>query len=302
MRKNIFLFITFFILDSTLVFANLPSHFGSDTPIQFAAVGDYGTPGDAPVQVATLIKSWKPDFIITLGDNNYPDGEQSTIDTHIGKLYSDYIYRYSGSYGIGSTYRRFFPSLGNHDWDCTGCSKSPAPYLQYFSMNDQQRYYDFTEGPVHFFALDSDSREPDGTTSRSKQALWLKTKLAQSTSAFNVVFFHHPPFSSGNHGNQTQMQWPFKSWGASAVLVGHDHIYERYSIDGIPYFVNGLGGRDKTSIGQKTAQCQAQYDHNYGAMRITASKTAMVFEFVAIPAQPGGTPLLIDRAVILLSG
>ena len=30
--------------------------------------------------------------------------------------------------------------------------------------------------------------------------------------------------------------------GATAVLAGHDHDYERLIIDGLPYFVNGLGG------------------------------------------------------------
>jgi len=29
--------------------------------------------------IAKTVKSWSPDFIIIVSDNNYPDGEESTI-------------------------------------------------------------------------------------------------------------------------------------------------------------------------------------------------------------------------------
>jgi hypothetical protein len=40
------------------------------------------------------------------------------------------------------------------------------------------------------------------------------------------------------------MQWPFEEWGATAVLSGHDHCYERFAAgqSRFPYFVNGMGG------------------------------------------------------------
>ena len=38
------------------------------------------------------------------------------------------------------------------------------------------------------------------------------------------------------------MQWSFTAWGVDTVLAGHDHTYESLLVDGIPYFVNGLGG------------------------------------------------------------
>ena len=40
--------------------------------IHFAVIGDYGDAGQAELDVANLVKSWNPDFIITTGDNNYP--------------------------------------------------------------------------------------------------------------------------------------------------------------------------------------------------------------------------------------
>ncbi len=126
--------------------------------VKFAVIGDFGLDGSAEADVSTLIHSWKPDFIITVGDNNYPSGAASTIDANIGKYYHDYIFPYIGTYGSGSDINRFFPTLGNHDW----YTPNAQPYFDYFTLPGNERYYDFVWGPLHFFALDSDEHEPDG--------------------------------------------------------------------------------------------------------------------------------------------
>src|SRR6185436_7178400 len=106
-----------------------------------------------------------PEFIITNGDNNYTLGAASTIDPNIGQYYHDFIGNYVGSYGAGSPTNRFWPSLGNHDWySPTGNPPMPTPYLNYFTLPNNERYYTFERGPVAFFSVDSDSNEPDGTT------------------------------------------------------------------------------------------------------------------------------------------
>jgi tartrate-resistant acid phosphatase type 5 len=206
--------------------------------IRFAVIGDYGNGSQNEANVAALIKSWNPDFIITTGDNNYPDGDDSTIDENIGQFFNEFIAPYKGSYGAGAQENRFFPSLGNHDW----YANNAQPYLDYFTLLGNERYYDFTWGPVRFFAVDSDSNEPDGAHSSSVQAAWLQTRLVASNSPWNIVYFHHSPFSSSFHGPSKRMQWPFAQWGADVVISGHDHTYERISRDGIWYLVNGLGG------------------------------------------------------------
>ncbi len=241
----------------------------------FAVIGDYGEGGQAEADVAGLVHSWNPDFVITVGDNNYPLGAASTIDAHIGQFYSDFIHPYTGTYGTGATENRFFPTLGNHDWYTDGA----RPYLDYFSLPGNERYYDFVWGPVHFFALDSDEHEPDGVNRASVQADWLKQALAASTSPWNVVYFHYPPYSSGMHGSTDWMQWPFAAWGAQAVLSGHDHSYERLLVDGIPYFVNGAGGGGLYNFLNVLPESQYRYNANYGAMLVHASPTDLLFEF-----------------------
>ena len=242
----------------------------------FAAIGDYGYAGPAERDVATLIKSWNPDFIITLGDNNYDLGDSTTIDQNIGQYFHEYIYNYKGHYGPRTSSNRFFPSLGNHDY----YTRNGEAYRDYFTLPGNGRYYDFVRGDVHLFALDSDPLEPDGILATSKQAQWLQAALAASTSRWNVVYLHHAPYSSGPHGSTVELQWPFRAWGASVVLAGHDHDYERLVADGLPYLVSGTGGR---SLHKTTrvpiAQSQFFFNDDYGAMLLDASPDSLSMRF-----------------------
>ena len=244
--------------------------------LRFAAIGDYGGGGQAEAAVAALVASWNPDFVITQGDNNYPAGEATTIDPHIGQFYHDYIFPYTGSYGAGAAENRFFPALGNHDWITAGAQ----PYLAYFTLPGNERYYDFVRGAVHFFAVDSDSHEPDGITASSTQALWLQTALAAAPEPWKLVYFHHAPYSSSAHGSNTTLQWPFAAWGATAVLAGHDHSYERILMDGFPYFVNGLGGYTIYAFGAPVAGSEARFNSDFGAMLLEATETQLTFQFI----------------------
>jgi hypothetical protein len=248
----------------------------SSTTITFAAIGDYGSDDSHELDVANLVKSWNPEFIITLGDNNYPDGEAATIDANIGKYYREFIYPYRGTYGAGASANRFWPAVGNHDYD-NQVGAPLQPYLDYFTLPNNERYYDFVRGPVHFFVLNSDSAEPDGTKSTSIQAQWLKNKLAASTAPWKIVYLHHPPFSSRT--SYTNLQWPFEVWGASAVLAGHHHLYERI-MKGIPFIINGLGGESTGDFIAPIPGSVVRFGEDYGAMRITASPTVLTFEFI----------------------
>jgi tartrate-resistant acid phosphatase type 5 len=255
--------------------ATIPPTPAPENMLRFAVIGDYGLAGQPELEVAALIASWQPDLIITTGDNNYPNGEASTIDENIGQYFSDYIFPYQGNFGPGADQNRFFPSLGNHDWNTAGA----GPYLDYFSLPGNERYYDFEAGPVHFFAVDSDSREPDGVSRLSPQAVWLQTTISASTAAWDIVYFHHAPYSSGLHGSTDWMRWPFKDWGADAVLAGHDHTYERLQVDGLPYFVNGLGGGARYDFVNILAESQMRYNANHGAMLVEATDTQITFQF-----------------------
>ena len=247
----------------------------------FAVIGDYGDGDQDEADVAALVNGWEPDFIITLGDNNYPWGQASTIDANIGQFFQQYIYPYTGAYGPGATENRFFPTLGNHDW----LSAGGQAYFDYFQLPGNGRYYEFTWGPVDFFAIDSDLNEPDGVTFDSVQGQWLQAALQASTSCFKVVYMHHYPHSSGDphpadRYGYTDLQWPYADWGADVVLAGHDHTYERLLVDGFPYFVNGVGGRHLHPFTDPLhPDSQFRYNDDFGAQRVTVASSAMTFEF-----------------------
>src|SRR4051812_35860652 len=81
------------LLVAALLRAAVPGAAAPPSPpgtVRFAVIGDYGQAGTPENDVATLVHSWNPDFIVTLGDNSYysatPTATQTitqAIDTNI---------------------------------------------------------------------------------------------------------------------------------------------------------------------------------------------------------------------------
>ncbi|MFN8377691.1 MAG: metallophosphoesterase [Anaerolineae bacterium] len=242
---------------------------------RFAVIGDYGKASQPEADVAALVASWSPDFVVSAGDNNYPLGEAGTIDANIGQYYHAFIAPYQGAYGPGASENRFFPVLGNHDW----YTDAAAAYLDYFTLPGNERYYDLVRGPVHLFVLDSDSSEPDGISADSVQAEWLRAGLAASQSPWQMVVMHHPPYTSGERGPVEVLRWPFADWGADVVITGHDHFYERLEVDGIPYVINGLGGNSIYAFSTPVPESRLRFNGDFGAQYVEAGTDCISLRF-----------------------
>jgi len=270
---------------------NLTVNIEADS-ISFAIIGDFGEAGDPAFKVSELVKSWSPDFVVTLGDNNYDRGELSTFQENIGQYYCDFIYNpdapadcQCNGMATLEAQNKFFPTLGNHDQQNANYSQ---PYLAAFTLPGKETYYSFRWGPAEFFTVNS-GKNGEADCCGSEQASWLKTALLQSKAKFKVVYFHHPPYSSSNHGNFTNMQWPFEEWGASIVLSGHSHLYERVNkIDtDFYYVVNGLGGRKKIYGCNVNPVDEIDLEHfcyneTHGAIKVEANNDFMKLSFIAI--------------------
>src|SRR5439155_13580427 len=117
----------------------------------FAVISDFSSDlQTTPTRdVANLVKSWSPDFVATIGDNNYPDGASSTIDDNVGQWYHQFISPYLGSYGGGAGSNQFWPTIGNHDYNSTG--EGYSPYLNYFTLPGNERYYTTAQGNLQPF-------------------------------------------------------------------------------------------------------------------------------------------------------
>jgi hypothetical protein len=260
--------------------------------LRFVAFGDIHGGGANVQRVANLVAAWKPDVVTTTGDNSYT-GSTAGYDAETGAYYHSYIYYPPGHPSVyanqGSTQNHFYPAVGNHDWD-----DGIAPFQAYFTLPGNERYYDVVQGPVHFFFVDAVESEPDGTTSTSVQAQWLQGALAASSARWKIVILHYPPYTSGDvHSNATALQWPFEAWGASAVLSGHNHNYERILKGRFPYFVVGTGG--SSLYGFKSppeSGSMVRYNADYGALVVDATSETLLFRFYA--AGGGGSGTLID--------
>lgn len=267
--------------------------------VTFAVIGDYGKNTPSEEQVSNMVHAWNPEFIITTGDNNYTFGAAGTIKQNIGNFYCDYIYnpdapetQKCAGRATAEKVNRFFPSPGNHDH-----YSAPAmqPYLDYFTLPGDERNYDFVWGPVHLFSINSGI---SGKVSccDSPEGKWFAQATAASHEPFKFAYFHHPPYSVSNHGHNTKMQWPFSTMGISAVLNGHDHVYERINDKtdtGMVYMVIGNSGTDNLYKCTSTPIDTARFDvvcreNEYGAMKVRANRTTCIFEYytVADPVNP----------------
>lgn len=255
-----------------------------------AVIGDYGSDGTPEADVAALVASWSPSHIITAGNNNYPAGAVATIDANVGKHYVDWITPYHGIYGVERGTNRFWPSLGNRDLDQTVPSLASA-YLNYFALpshgDNNERYYDKVFGHVHVFFINSgyntagDLVEPDGNTDTGGcvQAQWILMRAVKSTVRWKIAVFNSPPYSSQAGIAKPALRWKWAKYGFDAVIsAGDSKSYERIIVDDFPYFVNGIGGAGLVPFtGSAVTGSGLQYAANYGAMKITATCSALNF-------------------------
>ncbi len=138
-----------------------------------------------------------------------------------------------------------YPALGNHEHES-------QQYFDNFELPGNERWYlvGDIEG-FNFIVLDTGSALAAATTiaPASTQYQWLKSQLSSSMSStdFTVVTFHYPLFSTGQHGGDERHMAAdlvplFEQYGVDAVFNGHNHNYERSTVNGIRYIVTGGGG------------------------------------------------------------
>jgi hypothetical protein len=217
--------------------------------VRFATVGDFGTGGKEQRAVAQAILGRRPELFLALGDTAYTAGTEEEIQERLfapmGRLFEEVP---------------LFAVPGNHEY----VTQQAQPYLDNLylptSPSGGERYYSFDWGHVHFVAVDSSCliglASADRCTPEAQQQ-WLEQDLSASQAPWKIVFLHHPPWSSGEHGSSLEVRHQlaplFERYGVDLVLAGHDHHYERtWSLSGedlarsgargVFYLVVGNGG------------------------------------------------------------
>ncbi len=241
-----------------------------------ALISDFGQCDDGERQVADLVRSWDPAIVVTAGDNSQGVAGCVPFTESVGAYYADYL---SGPRGP-----RFFPTLGNHDYDDPGAGL--AAYRAFFpylgtGADPLGRWYVTSVGNLNFYVLDTQAPIAE----MPKQQEFLKSALADAApGTWNIVMLHKPPITSGPHPPLVEMQeasgWKYKEWGANLVIAGHQHILEDVVIDGLHFVTAGVGGR---KLARKCAAARTEGSRTclegLGAARLIATDTTLAFEY-----------------------
>ena len=216
-------------------------------PEVIAVIADFGSGRAAERRVSNMVASFDPSFVVTAGDNVY---SKKSYDKLVKKYYP----------------QELVAAAGNHDYE-----EGIARFDKFFGIDATNRNYVYrAKSGIDFFLLDS----TPGLTSkavREQQKSWLMKELAQSEANFKVVVLHHPPYSSGKHGNTKRYQWSYADMGADLVISGHDHTYERIIRRGGMYVVAGTGGAKLYKCKKLVYGSLGCRDDHYGALFLYAN-------------------------------
>jgi hypothetical protein len=234
--------------------------------------------------------------VFTAGDNAYEFGTPL-----------EYQQCYAPNWGRFKKITR--PSPGNHDYVTPGA----AGYFAYFGANSGpagRGYYSYNLGAWHILSLDSDI---DGSPG-SAQDTWLRADLGANHATCILAYWHHPLFTSSPETDRPRdviSLWrTLFSFGASVVINGHVHLYERFSpqtpdgvfdpADGIQEFIVGTGGASPNHFtGVPLSTSEVIHDNLWGVIVLTLHPTSYDWQF--IPTQgtfnDSGSASCVNRAL-----
>ena len=234
----------------------------------FAVVGDFGSGNENEAAVASLIESWHPDFVLTVGDNAYPTGSDEVLDRDIFSPYAA-VMRESA----------WFPALGNHDVKTSG----GKPELDAFHSLGNERWYRFTWGNAGVVVLDSNTSVDPG----SPQLRFARSSLALR-SCFRFAAWHHPPWeppaASLSPGLRRNIVPLVEKHGTQVVFEGHLHAYARSRPHhGVLYVAVGTGGAQLDNDAAKlTIPAARLVQGRFGALRVDVAGRAARFRYQTV--------------------
>jgi len=203
-----------------------------------AAYGDTRSNHSDHAAVIAAMIPHKPDLGIHVGDL-VGDGDRPDHWAHFFRIEADLL-----------RHMALYPVLGNHE-------ESGALYKHFFELPQAspapEQYYAFDYATAYVIAVDQYLSDYGAG---SEQYTWLEQQLSaasqRSCVRHTIVFLHHGPYSSSNHGSNGRVRSDlvplFEAYGVDIVFAGHDHAYERSTVNGVKYVVTGGGGAPLYSV------------------------------------------------------
>lgn len=189
-------------------------------------------------RTASLAEDWPTAPILAVGDLAYRRGTPSDFADCFDPIW-------------GGLHDRILPAPGNHEYYTPGA----FAYYDYWADQagpDRRGYYAVRSGNWLLLSLNSEIDSKPG----SPQSRWLSDTLAAATEPCILGFFHKPAYSLQRRDHNENAEVLFEQLqhaGATLVVSGHNHFYERtkplnhvgqvQQDTGTVSFVVGTGGR-----------------------------------------------------------
>ena len=224
---------------------NIPDLTYIEDSYSFLVLGDFGRVGDYYQQdvareLGHATIALEAEFIVSVGDNFYPNGVASTIDYH-------WISSFETIYKDPSLYTDWYVALGNHDYrgnvqaqiDYSNISRRwnmPARYYsKTFEVNDNEKLLLIVMDTNPY--IDSYHENPEKYTGiaaqdTAKQTQWLTEQLKTDDPQvkWKLVVGHHPLYSGGKRKESEDTKLFEKKFAdlfdqhqVDAYICGHEH-------------------------------------------------------------------------------
>jgi acid phosphatase len=253
--------------------------------LDFVVIGDWGRRGrwhqqEVAAQMGRSAAALGSQFVISVGDNIYPDGVASAADpqwqSSFEQIYTD-----------PALMTPWHAILGNHDYQ-----GDVEAQLAYASVSTRwhmpARYYTRTETLsdgtlVEFFFIDTSPfiEEYFGSRkvhirgqNRRAQLAWLERALAASNAGWKIVVGHHQVFTvTGQRHDFAEMIGQFKPlldrYGVRAYFNGHEHNMEHIAVDGVHYITCGAGSATSPVVTPPAGQFASDH-HGFMTVQLGA--------------------------------
>ncbi len=213
-------------------------------PFTFLVISDAHAEEKRFKYVADAIAKYENDALFILHGGDYAGFDYEDYWT----VYFQYADQMLSKFPI-------FHTVGNHEYHNEGNPDAPTTADQYHWTYDIPSNgplnYSFDCSGVRFVVLNSpdpnhangDDPQPYITLTMS-QVPWLAQQL-DNNMAGTFTIHHHPIWDYGRTGADPNLApWDtlYRAYNISANFAGHTHDYQRYSVQGIPYFVLGNSG------------------------------------------------------------
>lgn len=258
----------------------------NENSINFLVVGDWGRNGefhqkDVANEMGKEAAKNHTSFVLSMGDNFYPDGVISTTDPQWIKSFEDIYTKYSLNIP-------WFTCFGNHDY--RGSIQSQLDYSKISRRwRTTERYYSFertipnsTEKAIFIFI---DTNPFDETLNRNShsdlekqdpkaQLAWLDNILATTTASWKIVIGHHPLYTTGVRRDKMldvrkAILPVFQKHKVNIYFAGHEHDLQHQKPQGFThYFVSGAGSEIRP-VTKDTLQTKfAVSDHGFMSVQL----------------------------------